>query len=165
MIFKHLIIIIRVGNYAVILGKNRSPKPPTSPAVLSNAHREARWNVIPQLRRGLNRGYGAIRRPNNPPVKTIYTYTSRHIQHLGRELTGFMINQIKEGTFKYYFFLNENSQSCLLKCICLLITDVLLFDFFFQISRQMAQDVAGASIQRRSQSLDDEVFLLNLKPI
>ena len=37
--------------------------------------------------------------------------------------------------------------------------------FFFQISRQMAQDVAGASIQRRSQSLDDEVFLLNLKPI
>ena len=65
----------RVGNYAVILGKNRSPKPPSSPQVVgngnsreANAHREARWNVIPQLRRGLNRGYGAIRRPNNPQV-------------------------------------------------------------------------------------------------
>lgn len=54
----------KVGNYAVILGKNRSPKPSASPQV--TAHREARWNIIPQLRRGLNRGYGAIRRPNNP---------------------------------------------------------------------------------------------------
>ena len=59
----------------MILGKNRSPKPPSSPQVVgngnsreANAHREARWNVIPQLRRGLNRGYGAIRRPNNPQV-------------------------------------------------------------------------------------------------
>jgi len=162
MIFKHPFIIIRVGNYAVILGKNRSPKPPTSPAVVSNAHREARWNVIPQLRRGLNRGYGAIRRPNNPPVKTIYTYTSRHIQHL--ESSQVLWSTRLKKTLSNIIFLNENSQSCLLKCICLLITDVLLFDFF-QISRQMAQDVAGASIQRRSQSLDDEVFLLNLKPI
>ena len=80
---------VKVGNFAVILGKNRLPKqqndrrnqvqenkprkastdrlqPLRLPA--SSQHEQARWNVIPQLRRGVNRGYGAIRRAHPPSV-------------------------------------------------------------------------------------------------
>ena len=76
---------VRVGDFAVMLGKNRLPKQqnikadkasesnkrigsdhvshPGNQSSSSNQHQQARWNVIPQLRRGVNRGYGAIRRP------------------------------------------------------------------------------------------------------
>ena len=67
---------VKVGNFAVILGKNRLPKQNNKVNQMqesnsrnrvqasssSNQHEQARWNVIPQLRRGVNRGYGAIRR-------------------------------------------------------------------------------------------------------
>ena len=81
--------LFRVDQYAVMLDKNRVPKvKPTDPkgkTTLSTSrlaqqspdrlphsdsdnengeYSEARWNVIPQLRRGVNRGYGAIRRPH-----------------------------------------------------------------------------------------------------
>lgn len=56
----------RVGNFAIVLGKNRQPKSSSNGA----AHQSERWNVIPQLRRGLNRGYGAIRRPH-PPQRSL----------------------------------------------------------------------------------------------
>ena len=63
-----------------MLGKNRVPKgakvdtvqtgaspkkastSDSDEGVDAGAYKEARWNVIPQLRRGVNRGYGAIRR-------------------------------------------------------------------------------------------------------
>ena len=72
---------VKVGHYAVMLGKNKLPKQQSSrenQATASskrqnvdrlegqrsnNQHEQARWNVIPQLQRGVNRGYGAIRRP------------------------------------------------------------------------------------------------------
>ena len=67
---------VLLGNYAIILGKNRLPKQQQGTnsknegvenyqsASLNQRHQQARWNVIPQLRRGVNRGYGAIRRPH-----------------------------------------------------------------------------------------------------
>jgi F-box protein 42 len=62
----------RVGDYAVVLGKNLHPKSSSADkkADKTLSHTAERWNVIPQLRRGLNRGYGAIRRPHPPPTTT-----------------------------------------------------------------------------------------------
>jgi len=78
---------VKVGNFAVILGKNRLPKQNNKvnqmqeansrqasrnrvqPSSSSNQHEQARWNVIPQLRRGVNRGYGAIRRAHPSSVR------------------------------------------------------------------------------------------------
>merc|ERR1712060_225428 len=37
----------------------------------SNQHEQARWNVIPQLRRGVNRGYGAIRRDHPSSIRRV----------------------------------------------------------------------------------------------
>lgn len=45
-------------------GKNLHPKNPNSKEK-EDPHRKERWNFIPQARRGLNRGYGAIRRPHH----------------------------------------------------------------------------------------------------
>ncbi len=47
----------KIGDYAVVLGKNLHPKAPQDSTKDS-------WNFIPQAQRGLNRGHGAIRRPN-----------------------------------------------------------------------------------------------------
>jgi F-box protein 42 len=78
---------VKVGDFAVMMGKNRLPKQQSSKVSQStehnkrqltghrgeqgvssrNQHEQARWNVIPQLRRGVNRGYGAIRRPHTNP--------------------------------------------------------------------------------------------------
>ena len=78
---------VKVGNFAVILGKNRLPKQNNKvnqmqeanskqasrnrvqPSSSSNQHEQARWNVIPQLRRGVNRGYGAIRRAHPSSIR------------------------------------------------------------------------------------------------
>ena len=78
---------VKVGNFAVILGKNRLPKQNNKvnqmqeanskqasrnriqPSSSSSQHEQARWNVIPQLRRGVNRGYGAIRRAHPSSVR------------------------------------------------------------------------------------------------
>jgi len=54
----------KVGNYAIIFGKNMHPKNPNVHEK-EDIHRKERWNLIPQARRGLNRGYGAIRRPHH----------------------------------------------------------------------------------------------------
>ena len=51
----------KVGNYAIVLGKNIHPKAPAE-------NIPERWNFIPQAQRGINRGYGAIRR-KEPPVE------------------------------------------------------------------------------------------------
>ena len=51
----------KVGDYAIVLGKNIHPKAPKE-------NIPERWNFIPQVQRGLNRGYGAIRR-KEPPVE------------------------------------------------------------------------------------------------
>ena len=59
----------KVGDYAIILGKNIQPKNTNTTEDLSN--RNERWNFIPQARRGLNRGYGAIRRPHHPPSQDL----------------------------------------------------------------------------------------------
>eukprot|EP00092_Neocalanus_flemingeri_P014613 GFUD01015764.1.p1 GENE.GFUD01015764.1~~GFUD01015764.1.p1 ORF type:complete len:698 (+),score=94.25 GFUD01015764.1:142-2235(+) len=58
----------RVGDKVVVLGKNRSnvskqPQPQQQQPTQSSSQA---WNVIPQLRRGLNRGQGAIRRGSAP---------------------------------------------------------------------------------------------------
>ena len=47
----------RVGDRVVVLGKGRKEE---------SAPQQSSWNVIPQLRRGLNRGQGAIRRTSAP---------------------------------------------------------------------------------------------------
>ena len=54
----------KVGDYAIILGKNIQPKNNKQEAAELSSTRNERWNFIPQARRGLNRGYGAIRRPH-----------------------------------------------------------------------------------------------------
>ena len=81
---------VKVGDFAVILGKNRLPKKQNTkknqvpqnnlkqaarhraqPSSSASQHDEARWNVIPHLRRGVNRGYGAIRRVHPTSVQRI----------------------------------------------------------------------------------------------
>ena len=61
----------KVGDYAVILGKNIQAKNKNNTnntkAGDELSTRNERWNFIPQARRGLNRGYGAIRRPHQQP--------------------------------------------------------------------------------------------------
>lgn len=53
----------KVGDFAVVLGKNIHPKAP------QDHHASQSWNYIPQARRGLNRGFGAIRRHGPPPTQ------------------------------------------------------------------------------------------------
>ena len=63
---------VRVGNHAVVLGKNRR-QPPVRPASPSQRQKRPsaedppveQWSVIPQAQRGVNRGRGAIRRHNS----------------------------------------------------------------------------------------------------
>merc|ERR1712226_247815 len=80
---------VKVGDFAVILGKNRLPKQQNKKNQVPDSHlkqaarhrvqssssasqhEEARWNVIPQLQRGVNRGYGAIRRAHPTSVQRI----------------------------------------------------------------------------------------------
>jgi len=54
----------RVGDKVVVLGKAR--KEEAVAATASGGSSEASWNVIPQVRRGVNRGQGAIRRTSAP---------------------------------------------------------------------------------------------------
>merc|ERR1719239_1984233 len=54
----------RVGDKVVVLGKAR--KEEAVVAAGAGGSSEASWNVIPQVRRGVNRGQGAIRRTSAP---------------------------------------------------------------------------------------------------
>jgi hypothetical protein len=58
----------RINDLAVILGKNRNNANSKSKS-LSESN-VAQFNVIPQLRRGMNRGYGSIRRPGTSSSRT-----------------------------------------------------------------------------------------------
>ena len=110
---------VKVGHYAVMLGKNKLPKQQSSrenQATTSSKrqnidrlegqrsntqHEQARWNVIPQLQRGVNRGYGAIRRPQ-PDISSRQTISQgQHSEDIPADnnilrLEGRISNQIDD---------------------------------------------------------------------
>ena len=62
--------IIRVDTRVVVLGKCRNivAKAPSASASTNSSQSSQAWNVIPQLRRGLNRGQASIRRVSAPAL-------------------------------------------------------------------------------------------------
>ena len=62
---------VRVGDCVVVLGKCRTqPAPPskTGAATAASSGTSQAWNVIPQLRRGINRGQGSVRHRGSAPA-------------------------------------------------------------------------------------------------
>ena len=62
---------VRVGEVVVVLGKGKAgpaPATKTGAASAASAGTSQAWNVIPQLRRGMNRGQGSIRQRGSVPA-------------------------------------------------------------------------------------------------